>query len=121
MIASLHSLTAVLETYDRVTEAGLILMTFDSNDSSSDDALLANHCVLAYRQDGQWWGLDPNKVQQPFPLKSIAVGAPLDPALAALALQQRYPLKSVHLITLSPRTFDRIATNVRWRSLAAIK
>jgi hypothetical protein len=110
----------VLDAQDRITEAGLILMAFDSAESAND-AYVVNHCVLAYRRDGQWWCLDPNRALQPFPLKSIAIGAPLDPALVSLALERDYPLKTVHLLALSPATFDRIATNVRWRSLAATK
>jgi hypothetical protein len=120
VIASLQSLGRVLDLNDRVTDAGLILMAFDTTEPANAPAFLVNHCVLAYRRDGRWWCLDPNQAQ-PFPLNTIAIGAPLDPALVTLALQQSYPLKSVHLLPLSPATLDRVATNMRWRDLAVIK
>ena len=121
VISALHSLTRVLDSDERITDAGLILMAFDAADPSRFTASLVNHCVLTYRRDGRWWCLDPSKSLQPFPLQSITLGAPLDPELAKLALQRDYPLKSVHLLTLSPATLERIATNVRWRSLATNK
>jgi hypothetical protein len=121
VIASLHCLGELLNNPDRVTEVGLILMAFDSSEASDRATFLVNHCVLAFREDGRWWCLDPNDARRPFLLKTTAVGAPLDPALVALALQQAYPLKSVHLLMLSPVTLNRIATNMRWRHLAALQ
>jgi hypothetical protein len=119
VIASLHALTRVLDSGVRVAEAGLILMSFDTSDASSVASAQVNHSLLAYRRDEQWWCIDPNNPLKPFRLESAEVGAPLDPALVLLALQQNYPVKSVYLLALSRGTLDRIAANVVWRSLPA--
>ena len=116
VIGSLHSLTAVLGAEGAVGEAGLILMSFDTSDASTAAALLVNHSLLAYRLRGQWWCVDPRRLQQPFRLRNVDIGAPLDPVLVTLALQQAYPVKSVCLLPLSPGTLDRIASNVQWRA-----
>jgi hypothetical protein len=116
VIGSLHSLTAILNAEGAVSEAGLILMSFDTADASTAAALQVNHSLLAYRLRGQWWCIDPKRRQHPFRLKDVAIGAPLDPALVTLALQQAYPVKSVCLLPLSPATLNRIATNVQWRA-----
>jgi hypothetical protein len=117
VIASLHALTRVLDSEGRVAEAGLILMSFDTSDASSAAAAQVNHSLLAYRRDEQWWCIDPNNPLKPFRLENAEVGAPLDPALVLLALQQDYPVKSVYLLALSRATLARIAANVLWRSL----
>jgi len=117
VIASLHALTRVLDSGGRVAEAGLILMSFDTPDASSAEAALVNHSLLAYRRDEQWWCIDPNNPLKPFRLENAEVGAPLDPALVLLALQQDYPVKSVYLLALSRGTLDHIAANVAWRSM----
>ena len=117
VIASLHALTRVLDSEGRVAEAGLILMSFDTSDASRDSAALVNHSLLAYRRGEQWWCIDPNNPLKPFRLENAEVGAPLDPALVMLALQQDYPVKSVCLLALSRTTLDRIAANVFWRRL----
>jgi hypothetical protein len=116
VIGSLHSLTAVLNAEETVSEAGLILMSFDTADASTAAALQVNHSLLAYRLLGQWWCIDPRRHRQPFRLKNVDIGAPLDPALVTLALQQAYPVKSVCLLALSRATLDRIAANVQWRA-----
>lgn len=115
VIGSLHSLLWVLHDQGAVDEAGLVLMSYHTSDASTAAPLRVNHSLLAYRLRQQWWCIDPNQPQQPFPLRNVAVGAPLDPALVALALQQRYPVKSVCLLKLSPATLGRIAANVQWQ------
>lgn len=116
VIGSLHALTAVLHREGGVAEAGLILMSYDTTDASTAAALRVNHSLLAYRQREVWWCIDPNDERAPFRLNQVKVGAPLDPALVALALRQRYPVKSVCLFTLSPRTLSRIEANLQWRA-----
>lgn len=115
VIASLHGLTAVLDAGNEVKEAGLILLSYDTTDASTAVSLVVNHSLLAYRLRGQWWCIDPRTPRKPFRLRDVAVGAPLDPALVALALRQDYPVKSVCLLALSPKTLARIAADVQWQ------
>ena len=116
VIGSLHSLTWVLHTEGSVAEAGLILMSYDTTDASTAAALQVNHSLLAYRQRGVWWCIDPNTEQVPFRLNQVKVGAPLDPALVTLSLKQSYPVKSVSLLALSSETLARIEANLQWRA-----
>ncbi|MBS0662498.1 MAG: hypothetical protein JSR48_04495 [Verrucomicrobia bacterium] len=115
VIGSLHSLLWVLHDHGSVDEAGLILMSYDTPDAATAPTLRVNHSLLAYRQGRQWWCIDPLKQRETFRLKEVKVGAPLDPALVALTLKQRYPVKSVSLLKLSDRTLDRITSNVQWQ------
>ena len=115
VIGSLHSLLWVLHNESGLTEAGLILMSYDTTDASTAAALVVNHSLLAYRLHGQWWCIDPRNDREPFKLKHVKIGAPLDPALVELALKQDYPVKSVCLLPLSRATLGRIAANVQWQ------
>lgn len=115
VIGSLHSLLWVLHDHGGVDEAGLVLMSYDTPDAATAPTLRVNHSLLAYRQGKQWWCIDPLKPREPFRLKDVKVGAPLDPALVALTLRQRYPVKSVSLLALSADTLRRIAANVQWQ------
>lgn len=116
VIGSLHALMEVLDREGRVTEAGLILMSYDTADAATAAALQVNHSLLTYRVRNQWWCVDPNHPEQPFPLRDVDIGKPLDPGLVALTLRHSYPVKSVCLLPLSPSTLKRIVSNVQWRT-----
>lgn len=115
VIGSLHTLLWVLHDHGGVDEAGLVLMSYDTPDAATAPTMRVNHSLLAYRQGRQWWCIDPLKPREPFRLKDVKIGAPLDPALVALTLRQRYPVKSVSLLKLSEATLERITANVQWQ------
>lgn len=116
VISSLGALTWALAHESDLSDAGLILMSYD-NSAVTLVTLRINHCLLAYRSRGNWWCVDPNNIQQPFALEHVAVGSRLDPALTALALKQHYPLKGAYFLSFSPATLARITATLQWKSV----
>ncbi len=117
VISSVGLLTWALKHEPDLSDAGLILMSYDTA-AVELVALNINHCLVAYRTRGQWRCIDPNKPLQPFPLENVAVGSRLDPALTALALKQNYPLKGVYYLPFAPATLQRLAANLQWKAVA---
>lgn len=114
-IAGSVSLLSHMLGLEDLHEAGLVLLSFHAPAGGLDQGMVIDHSVLVYREHDRWMCRDPRSPDQPFSLAAVRVGAPLDPALAELALRSRYPLEKARLLMFGPGTLEQLKSNAVWR------
>jgi hypothetical protein len=117
VIGCMAALTRVLLEKGASDEAGLVLFLFDAaRPFDLRNVSPLDHCVFVYRTAGHWACIDPREPKLTFALERLAIGADIDPMLAALAervdrpLQRSvyFPISSATLTRLSDRLAERV-------------
>jgi hypothetical protein len=74
-----------------------------------------DHSVLVYRRAGRWVCIDPREPRLAFALERLAVGADIDPMLAALAKRVDRPLQRSVYFPISAATLTRMSDRLAER------
>jgi len=119
VVACLAQLSNLLIHTGPPEEVGLVLLSYDG-ERGPGEALgprLIGHSLLVYRYAGKWYCFDPRWDTTATPLGQVAVGAPLDETLRALAQRPDCRLTRARLLRISHHTLDQVDTSVTWRLL----
>ena len=118
VLGCVAALTRVLLEKGAPDEAGFVLFLFGASrafDSRKVSPL--DHSVLVYRKDGGWMCVDPRQPGLAFALERIAIGADIDPMLAALAQRVDRPLQRSVYFPIAPATLTGLAERIAARTL----
>jgi hypothetical protein len=119
VVACLAQISNLLLHAGPPDEVGLVLLSYDRERSPGGGVgpLVIGHSLLVYRYQGQWFCFDPRGRDAPRTVAQVAVGAPLDPTLKALAERPDCRLAHARLLRISRRTLDQLDASLTWRLL----
>lgn len=117
VLACLAQLSSLLLHTGPPDEVGLVLLSYDGERGPAESVgpRAIGHSLLVYRYAGSWYCFDPRWENTVKPLTGVAVGAPLDGALRALAERPDCRLTHARLLRISRRTLDQVDASVTWR------
>jgi hypothetical protein len=117
VIGCVATLTRVLLEKGAPDEAGFVLFLFGpSRAFDSRNVSPLDHSVLVYRKGGSWICVDPRQPGLAFALERIAIGADIDPMLAALAQRVDRPLQRSVYFPIAPATLTRLTDQIAART-----
>jgi hypothetical protein len=118
VIGCVSTLTRVLLKEGAPDEAGLVMFLFASaSEFDPRNVSPLDHSVFVYRRGANWSCVDPREPTRTVPLERIAVGAAIDPMLAALARRFERPLQRSVYFPISAATLTRLSERLAERAL----
>jgi len=117
VVACLAQISNLLIHTGPPDEVGLVLLSYDGERGPGGvvGPRVIGHSLLVYRYAGTWYCFDPRWAGAVRPLTQVAVGAPLDAALLALAERPDCRLAHARLLRISRRTLDQLDSTLTWR------